>query len=300
MSASHLYQEYKYKNKPIIISQKGYDIMDIYFKISDIDKDGVYRLLKKVQITIGHEIIFQTNGMIIKSMIENFSSKHKIIGDSYPISLEKQIYSQTECKLHIDLDENMYLTNNITVFIKYTNSKNLPKYLITSYYQSQSIPVTGGWSVYKQNIKFDGVIKYFLFYVEPHLQIESVDILICNISQSYNYDQLNMTLPYIYLGYQLPKNYLFIPHYHKENNKGYLNLSRIDQIEAVFKFKQNHGGKIYLISESINILSSHPTNPYYHFHMNSHFDNYEWDNTIKYSKSKKGICQKPEQIFVTI
>lgn len=299
MSHSYQFKDFKLEDN-LDISLYGYHITDIYLRVPTLDQDDVYKMIQDLSCQFSGEIIFRTNGMIMQSMTYVFPEKYKLYGDIYPVSIDRIIKCIDGLILNVKLDENIKPDNlSINVLIKYKscesykniyNSDKEIETSLTTYYQAENILVPSGWQQYKHKVKIGGVVRYLLFYLEPGLKIDNIVVNLCNVSQNYSYTQMNTLSPYLYLGQSLPKNYLFIPYFQKDTEEGYLNLSRFDDIEIYFNFKKNHGGRIYLIAETLNRMIHHLGLPYYLYSNCEYYENFQWDFTKNYNQLQKEFC----------
>lgn len=306
--------EFLYDNKPIQLNsvyRNGFE--EIYLKIcvDKLENDQiwdeyfVYKMLKHIEITANSMLLFQTNGMIIKSMIDVFHNKYKqkYYGYVYEkndlIEISKQPYifyiplfmdkiiplhcEYTSILMDIKLDT--YFSDKTTVYVvpKYVSEtkKTFDDVIIkTATHQSKLIDVPENIMSITYDLKMDGLIDYLLFYVDNGIEVNTMELDILGVRSKILYADLNILLPYYYLKNMLPSNYLFISF--SQNDQCGLNLSRLASVKINFEFKKNNGGNIYLMTNSKNILVASHSTIGYKYSESLTFEEYIWPkNMIK-------------------
>lgn len=276
-------RELLYNNLPIKINKDNSYIDLIYLIINTNelpenymwDDFFAFKLLKNIKISMDDHIIFNTNGMIIKSKIDVFNQSYKkkefgYIYDKQELndaSIKSNKYyiplflpttlpnTQSDILMRIDL--NPYLLNKIKISIfihEFCISSDDHFKSLIKIDQMEIIPIDKNVMNLDYNLKSDGVIEYFLFYIDNNIKVENISIVINDLFKNdYTYADLNALLPFYYLGYQLPKNYMFISF--SNNDQDGLCLSRFNSVKLEIKFKKNEGGNIYVMSLNRNVLT---------------------------------------------
>jgi len=285
-------REYLYENKSLNLAPYNYwlhDIKNIYLKFSTddiiIDQDFPYNIIDKVDILINGQVSYSTNGKFIKSMIDVFHkpyNKYEYLVDIYlnsPLPVSLSGYS-----INLELGKDIKTYVVVEYFDKKPYVKEEEIQIKMTENQAELIKVNEVFEdnhIIESTLMSCGYINYLLFYVDYGLKIKALTLnLDSHCTQNYSYDQLNCILPYQYLGYSLPKNYLYLPFTTKEGEGG-LNLNRIPTYSIKFQFKKCKGGNIYIMSESKNILRMCGGGTYFAYFRNICFSEYKWNNSTK-------------------
>lgn len=307
-----------FENNCINLSNNNFDLQNLKFKIYveklpdniQFKKYFPFELLNKFLITSNGNTIFQTSGAFIKAKIDAFDPKFKTLKNGY-IKSQKDLLkcSSENCEFEIPLFlfENISISSifqQIKIFVTFnyritSESEFHPiiKSSIIPIYRNIlptkcEIPITiNNFEVYNTNtnqifsdrINFDGLANYLLFYVKNAQEIDNFELKLLDQSFNYSYDEMNKLIPYYYLGRILPKNYLLINF--DGNGQTGLNLSRIDSIKFTIRFKTNVPKKIYLFSESKNIILVENNIMYLIFYYNSLFNTFPIELINKYPKN---------------
>ncbi len=279
-------------NCAIKINDHQSDIMHIYLKISTekLDDDVMfeeffpYKILKNIEITTeNNNVIFRTNGMIIKSIIDTqhkFNYQDLKYGYIYkeadlikasqepsefiiPIFLKNTLYvSKTINPVYLKVNLNDYLLDKIKIYyqplfidaIQQAPSNNIIK---TAINQMEIIKINEYHDIITYNSQINGVIDHLLFYVDGKSKVSHIKIILNNLEAEYSYKDLNALLPYYYFGRSLPKNYMFLSY--SQNKQFGLALHKIDKCEIIIYLKKNDGGNIYIMSQNKNLIELNGT-----------------------------------------
>jgi hypothetical protein len=241
----------------------------------------IYKLIKKITCEYGGNIIFQTNGLFIRSKIE--LGKQQLKKSFYGYIYDEQeleelskkefdffvplffpqdmpLYSACFSSPTITIDFDTRLTNNkkvlapIKIFLEpvYRNLFAITKFdkkITINDFRKIDIPNNKNIFTYNFN---NHLIEYLLFIVDGTSKIQRITIEANSIILgSYDYTELNSVIPYHYLGHTSPEEYMFIS-FMGNCHEG-LNLSKVD-FTINFGLGENNGGHIYLLSEVKNIL----------------------------------------------
>jgi hypothetical protein len=243
----------------------------------------IYKLMKSVKLLLNGVIVFQTNGLFIKSKIDVLESQYQKMFYGYVydqeelMTLSKTKYefevplflfnnipltsAITHLALDIELDKDItcpYLENPpIKVSVVPIYRTQLPptfmNFVTTNNLEHIPIPLDCDHLMY--SIKNCGLVKYVIIHVIGESKIDEITFSYNGITgRNHKYIDLNQLSPYYYLGKGLPKEYMYLSF--DENGQGGINYDRFDHVNITFKFQKNNGGDIYLLSENKNILRS--------------------------------------------
>lgn len=262
------------------------------------EKFFAYNMLRNIEIYMGDGDgdgdglkIFNTNGIIIKSKIDVFHKDYQTINNGYvyknddlinlsekssvyyiPLFLSNPIPNNLmDVRLTIELND--YFSDKIKIGVlvnefSCNNWKNYKEYKID---QMEIIKLDNNYDNIYHKIQSNGFIEYLLFYIDEGNKIKDLQIKFNGMIDNYTFDDLNLLLPYHYLGYQIPKNYMLLPLSNK-NNSGCA-FSKIELIEIKINLKKNVGGNIYIMSLDKNII-----------HVINGLVNLKFDNSLLFEK----------------
>ena len=243
-----------------------------------LTKNFIYKLIKYIEITTQGNIIFQINGIFIKSKIELFLNKSGkkqfkyLENDETLMDLSKNNTSfilplflkntlpldgYNDNFLEILLNDKIFelgIEMDIFVCASLKSIDNLTNEFINKITLNslQKINIESNKKVIKETIKFYGVLDYLCLYIDGDMEIDKIKLHANEyLLNEYSYNILNKLSPFIYLDDIIPSEFLFISF--NLHGQGGFDASKIPTFDIEFQLKKNNGGVIYLMSESKNI-----------------------------------------------
>ncbi len=285
-------KEVFFDNSQIKIKNKDFDLHNIKLKIYTKElpenviwvKFFIYKLLRLITIEVGGQLIFQTNGLFIKSKIEVFNENenYKLIENGYiseesdlkriskkenefeiplflfddiPLkSIDREISITVETNEWITMPKMIHIPFKIAIVPIFGNGNLLPNKIDrqVSINNMECIKIDDELKEITHVVRMGGLLNHLIIYINGSIVIETVQFFYNDIVKCYSFDDLNKILPFYYLGKCLPKNFLFISF--SKYQQGGINYDRFYDIRIRFRFLKNDGGNIYLMSEAVNFI----------------------------------------------
>lgn len=277
-----LSEEVEYDNSIINLRGKKINTISLMIETSNLpddivwDKFFIYKYIENIKLYNDDGIIFSTNGLFMKSdidlnrkddqlfiikqlddkeILENLSQQCTLY--YFSIYNKYHDFSDDNAKLDIQINTNLTVPeiDNAPIKLKIileNNERDILTQTNTFMPWCERIEIPNNVVEYKYHTDMQGILKYFLFYIDGDIKINNVLVLFNNYIQSYFFNNFNTMLPYIHLN-KIPSdtNYLYIPFClsNNPNSQSGLDLDIPTKVNIIFNFMENKGGQVYLLSE---------------------------------------------------